>query len=309
MTATAPQQAPPRSGPRPGPLRELRALARDTSRGLRGHDLALYSAGVTFYGGIALVPSLLVAVWVASLVIGDAAVATYAERLAESLPERLGAPDVARNLIRAGSSLSPVTALLAVVPASMYGDGLRRAFARLADYSYPVGSWRGRLRVLPLLAVAPLLMLALLLATPVLASLFGSGQVQRTALGVYIAFLSGWVVLSLPLAYVYKVVGPASPSWRSALWGGFSTGSFVSGFLQGFLVFLALPLDLGAPFGGFTVLGGIVAVMLWLWLLHGLVLVGYELTRAVDDRNGRPWRPSGVTRAATTSGSRALGRG
>lgn len=309
MTATAPHPARAAGGPRRGPLRELRGLARDTSRGLRGHDLALYSAGVTFYGGIALVPSLLVAVWVASLVIGDAQVAVHAERLAATLPERLGAPDVARSLIRAGSNLSPVTALLAVLPASMYGDGLRRAFAKLADYTYPVSSWRGRLRVLPLLALAPLLMLALLLATPVLASLFRSGEAQRTALGVYTAFLSGWVVLSLPLAYVYRVVGPASPSWRSALWGGFSTGSFVSGFLQGFLVFLALPLDLGAPFGGITVLGGVVAVVLWLWLLHSLVLVGYELTRAVDDRGGVPWRSSQVVREATTSGSHVLGAG
>ena len=38
------------------------------------------------------------------------------------------------------------------------------------------------------------------------------------------------------------------------------------------MLFLALPLDLGAPFGGLTVVGGVVAIGLWLFLLHLVVL-------------------------------------
>jgi membrane protein len=49
------------------------------------------------------------------------------------------------------------------------------------------------------------------------------------------------------------------------------------------VLFLALPLDLGAPFGGLTVVGGVVAVGLWLFLLHLVVLVGWLLTLSLDE--------------------------
>ena len=55
------------------------------------------------------------------------------------------------------------------------------------------------------------------------------------------------------------------------------------------MLFLSLPLDLGAPFGGLDVIGAMVAVGLWLWLLHLIVLVGYSLTQRIDDRGGLPW--------------------
>jgi membrane protein len=70
------------------------------------------------------------------------------------------------------------------------------------------------------------------------------------------------------------------PPWRSALVGGLATGAFVAGFLQGFVLFLSLPLDLGAPFGGQTAVGAVCAVLLWLWVLHLVVLVGWAATRA-----------------------------
>ena len=65
--------------------------------------------------------------------------------------------------------------------------------------------------------------------------------------------------------------------------GAVFTAACLSGFLQGFVLFLALPLDLGAPFGGLTVVGGVVAVGLWLFLLHLVVLVGWLLTLSLDE--------------------------
>ena len=54
----------------------------------------------------------------------------------------------------------------------------------------------------------------------------------------------------------------------------------MAGFLQGFVLFLTLPLDLGAPFAGQTSVGAVCAVLLWLWVLHMVVLVGWVATRA-----------------------------
>jgi hypothetical protein len=66
---------------------------------------------------------------------------------------------------------------------------------------------------------------------------------------------------------------------------------------------LALPLDLGAPFGGSTVVGGVVAPGLWLFLLHLVVVLGWLLTQSLDDRPAlRPRPPAG--QAARDGGDR-----
>ena len=88
-----------RASPPGGRGAALRALVRDTVRGLRGHDLPLHAAGATFYAGVAVVPALLVAIWGVSLVLGEVQVRTYGHELA-ALPAALGAPLVARGLCR-----------------------------------------------------------------------------------------------------------------------------------------------------------------------------------------------------------------
>ncbi|MDP9434495.1 MAG: hypothetical protein M3P93_04600, partial [Actinomycetota bacterium] len=50
----------------------LRALVRDVTRSTRGHDLALYAAGVTFYAAIGFVPLLLL--YLAGLLVGEGTV-------------------------------------------------------------------------------------------------------------------------------------------------------------------------------------------------------------------------------------------
>jgi membrane protein len=120
--------------------------------------------------------------------------------------------------------------------------------------------------------------------------LFGSG-VPGSALGVYIALNLDWLVVSPVLVYVYRVLGPVKPGWWAAIWGGYSTGAFVSGFLQGFVLFLAIPVDLGAPFGGYTQVGGAVAVCLWLWVFTALTVYGYAVTLELQRRRDRRTDP------------------
>jgi membrane protein len=58
--------------------------------------------------------------------------------------------------------------------------------------------------------------------------------------------------------------------------------------MHGFALFCSLPVDFASPFGGFDQLGGTVAVALWLYLFHVVLLVGYALTLALDSgRSGR----------------------
>ena len=271
----------------------MRALPRRTLASMHGHDLLLYGAGVTFYSALAVVPTIFVATKLLSLVLGGDRVLRLAGDLAAALPSQLGADRIAEALVRQGVGISWLGVLIAVLPASLYGEGLRRAYAALADADDSLVGWRGRLAALPLLAAAPGLLFAVLAITPLLSDLFEKGA-GGVALGVYIALNVDWIVVSIPLAWSFRIVAPDPPPWKFALAGGFATGAFVSGFLQGFVFFLSLPLDLGAPFGGQVAVGAVCAVLLWLWVLHLVVLVGWCATREAV----RLWaQPVGVGRS------------
>jgi membrane protein len=237
-----------------------------------------------------LVPSVLVTVWLTGRLVGPERVAELGRSVADALPDALGAHHVAASTVEAGLRLPALVALAVLLPASFYGEGLRRAFVSLTGADDTLIGWRGRLLVLPLFAAAPVLLLVVLLITPALAHLFDAGGAS-VLLAIVLAFLTDWVVLALVLAWVYRVVGPVRPSWLAATWGAAVTGSFLAGFVQGFILFLTIPLDPGLPFGGFRFVGGAVAVVFWLYLLHLIVLIGYGLTHRVDERGGVPWAP------------------
>ncbi len=264
-------------------VRKIRAVGRDVVASSRRHDLALYAAGLTFYGGIALLPATLVAIRLAGALVGQERVSARGEQVAAALPGALGAPDVVARLVDAGARLDLLTLVAALLPSTLYGEGLRRAFVRLAGTDESYAGWRGRLGVLPLLVVTPLMALAVLEAAPLLADLVARGA-GGVALAVYLALVLDWLLLSVPLAYVYRMLSPLPVSWWAAAVSGLVTASMLAGFLQGFVLFLAIPLDLGLPFGGVAPVGATVAVGLWLWVLHVLVLVGHQLVLVLDRR-------------------------
>ncbi|WP_432535415.1 YihY/virulence factor BrkB family protein [Kineococcus arenarius] len=273
----------------------LRSLLADVRTRLHGHDLSLVSAGVTFYAAVALVPSLVVAVRLLAVVLGPERVVELGDAVGRALPAAQGAGRVVGDLVRTAVDVGWLAVLVALVPATVYGEGLRRGFARVSvRYPEPppppvrgrAGAWRVRLRAAPLLLLAPVGFLAVLEVAPFLAGWFGTGT-ARTALAVYVALNVDWLVVSPVLVYVYRVLGPVRAGWWATLWGAYATGAFVSGFLQGFVLFLAIPVDLGAPFGGYTHVGGAVAVCLWLWVLTALTVYGYALTLELDRRRRR----------------------
>ncbi len=230
-------------------------------------------------------PSLLVAISVAALLFGRDVVSRGGDRLAETVPAALGAGGWVDALFAAGLSLSPLAVGFAVFMGSAYGRGLSRALRRFApstERELPP-SWQSRTLTLPLLGLAPLLLLGLLLVTPTVSDLMQGDTLLGIASASYLGLNAIWVITWLPLTWAFRVVAPGRPRWRAALIGGVVTGAFVSGFLQGFTLFLALPVDLGRPFGGLVEVGVTSALLLWLWVLHVVVCIGYTFTWAVDE--------------------------
>jgi membrane protein len=262
--------------------------ARDllvTIRGrLRGRDTALIAAGLTFYAGIAVVPVLVLSLGLTSWVTGPGTVRELTARLAEVLPSQLGAPDALALLAGAGTDLSVVEAVLTLLPISLYGEGIRRALLRFSPATDRFTAWRGRLLALPLLLVAPLLLYPLLLVGRLLADLSATPGPGAAIGGFAAGYYAVLAALTVPLIWAFRVIAAGRLHWRAVVVGALLTAASLSGFLQGFVLFLALPLDLGAPFGGLTVVGGVVAVGFWLFLLHLVLIAGWLFTQALDAR-------------------------
>jgi membrane protein len=273
---------------------------------LRGHDLALHAAAVTFYAGIAVVPVALLAIWLTGLAVGADRVRRLTGHTITALPAEIGVPRALSALIDAGLHLTPLLALASLLPATLYGEGLRRAFVSLNGPGESYIGWRGRLLWLPLLAATPALLLAMFLALPTTSSLWVRGGWYAVA-GVVLSFLAAWLVLTPVVIWVYRYVAPGRPEWLATVLVGSFTAANLSGFLHGFVLFCSLPLHLGTPFGGFTEIGGMVAAGLWLYLFHVIVLAGYAATRSASayqrEARSHTGRRTGPTTPAPTSSS------
>jgi membrane protein len=265
-------------------VREARGLLTTIRARLRGRDTALIAAGLTFYAGIAVVPGLVLALALTSWLTSPDAVRGLTDRLADVLPAELGAPDALDRLARAGTDLSPLEAVLTLLPVSLYGEGIRRALLRFTPASDRFTAWRGRLLSLPLLLVAPLLLYPLLLVGRLLADLADTPGAGAAIGGFAAGYYSVLAALTVPLIWVFRVIAAGRLRWSAVVVGALFTAASLSGFLQGFVLFLSLPLDLGAPFGGLTVVGGVAAVGFWLFLLHFVLIAGWLFTEALDAR-------------------------
>jgi membrane protein len=100
--------------------------------------------------------------------------------------------------------------------------------------------------------------------------------------GVVLSFFACWIVLTPMVIWTYRYIAPGRPEWLATVLVGSFTAANLSGFLHGFVLFCSLPLKLGVPFGGFTQIGGMVAVGLWLYLFHTILLAGYAATRSAS---------------------------
>jgi membrane protein len=269
-----------RRGERRVPLRALLAGVRAR---LHGRDLALIAAGLTFYAGIAVVPLLLLALSLTAVLSSPQEVRALGDRLASLFPEGAGAPAAVAELIDAGVRLGGWGVVLALLPMSLYGEGVRRALLRFSRREEAFTAWRGRLAALPLLLITPVTLYPLLLAAEAMAGLAEQGGAAATIGRIAVGFYSVLAALTIPLAWVFRVVGVERVGWPALVIGALFTAACLSGFLQGFVLFLALPLDLGAPFGGLDVVGGVVAIGLWLFALHLVLIVGWLTTQALDE--------------------------
>ncbi|WP_185934973.1 YhjD/YihY/BrkB family envelope integrity protein [Mycolicibacterium hodleri] len=257
--------------------RRVREVASGVRKTFPGSDLALWAAGATYFGVIGLVPLALASLWAVGALVGHDTVTAAMDAGVAGLPQGHGTPAALRKLTEVALSMSWLQALVVLFPASLYGEGLRRAFVQMSAANDTLTGWRGRAGLLGVAAVAPFLVLAVLVAAPYVGPLY-AGNGWSLVWGVVVAFHVVWVTVSTALVGVFGLIGPGRIAPRALVIGAFSTGAIVAGFLQGFVLFLAIPVEWSAPFGGLPIVGAVSALALWLFVLHILVLCGFRVT-------------------------------
>ncbi|ANZ41637.1 hypothetical protein BBK82_42505 [Lentzea guizhouensis] len=261
----------------------LRAVAAATSSALRGKDLLLWAAGLTFFSALGLVPLLLLALRGVAVLFGPQLVTDGARTLGGSLPSAHDPTAALVQLAEAATTTSWPLMAAALFPATLYGEGLRRGLVQAAGERVTRWTgWAGRIAFLPVLLLAPLLVALPLSFASTVGSLYEGGG-WSTVLGVVLSFHLDMVPICVTVALVFAFVGPVALPVRTLLAAGVGVGAVLTGFLHGFVLFLAIPVDWAIPYGGLAGPGAVAALGLWLFLLHGLLLFGYRITLSTHD--------------------------
>jgi membrane protein len=265
----------------------VRHVVPELVRQVRRHDLVFYAAGLTFYAAIAVVPLLLVAWFVTSLVLGGEVVRTLTTSLAAYAPTSLGLREAVRSLGEVGPRLGVASFAAALVPATSYGDGLVRAMDRIAERDRRAKGLRGRLLALVFVASLPPVVMAELGAVAVLPGTLGfTGRFNLVS--VTVAFVVGWLSAGLLVGVLYLAFSPRPLAAGPLALGAALTGSFLSGMSLTWLFLLRFGVDVGVAFGDSDMLGTVVVAAVFLYLVQVVLLGGYVLTLALAGRSAGP---------------------
>ncbi len=250
-------------------------------RRLRSEDVFLLAAALSFYALVSVVPFAVLVLWLVSLITGKARVHEVANQLARHLPVELGVEDALQRVADLGAGLG-LGALAALVwPATAYGAGLRRSFARLAcNRDEDVKGLRGRALALGLIGVVPALSLAGLVAGYLGTAVVGHGGLALVA-GWVLALAFAFVASAVGVAVIYRLFTPLSLGWASIARGAVAAAAAISVVSLGYVIFLNSGVDFQHRYATSS-LAAVVLLAFWLFMTNALILVGFQIAQEVS---------------------------
>lgn len=262
----------------------LRQLVRRSAN----RDLLTSASSLAFYGLVSALPILLIAFALINAVAGGDTLRQVADQVARSGPE--GSGRFLDPLVADGRSLSVVTVIFAIWPATAYGGGLRRVLGRHSEADRTtLPGLRGRLLGLSLVLVLPVLVLAGLPLMFVLSTLSGDGPLA-TAFGWALALSSGAAIGTLLTTLLYHTFSPQELGLWDSLRGAAMTAAVTGIFSLLFVIYLEVG-NASDRFGGGTI-ALVVMLGVWLFVANILLLAGYETVIQLHNAEGTP--PTGA---------------
>jgi membrane protein len=265
---------------------EWRGILGELRRDWQRNKLSDAAAALTFYGLLSLFPFLLLSVALAGLVIQPSQVEVLIGALGREVPpafSQLLYEQLAQLTSGPGKGMLTMTALAAVWSATAGVMSLMTAL----NTAYAVTEHRPRWKVLGIA-------LGMMLAAAVLAPLAGLVAVAAPALASRLggpwATLAGWLrfpVAALLMMVLWAVLYSVLPDARSRF--RFITPGSVAGVLVwlaaslGFSFYVSRFSTLGITYGA---LGGIIVLLLWMWISSLALMLGAEINAVLGRRSG-----------------------
>ncbi len=255
-------------------------------------NLADWAAALTYYGLLALFPALIALVSVVGLVMDPVTLTDALTDMIQDLgPE--SAVDTFQGPINtiAGSDRTGVVLLIfGVVVALFSASGYVGAFGRASNDIYETEEGRPVYKLRPLQMLITLGMVMLLAL--VLVALVVSGPIARSvgeALGVGDTGLTIWNVAKWPvlLAVVLLMIAVlyyTAPNAKLPKFQWVSPGSLlaVAAWILASALFALYVANFGSYNKTYGTLGGIVTLLIWMWLTNIAILFGAELNSELE---------------------------
>lgn len=261
-------------------LRVKDAVARD--------HVTLIAAGVAFYLLLSLFPAIAAALAIAGLVIDPQTLVQQLEAAGEILPDE--ASDIiigqAQDVAGAQGGGLGLAAALSIAIALWSASRGTRSLIEGLNVAFDETEKRGFLKLtattlgvticIIIAAVVALLITAVL---PVMLGLFGGGTVVATLID-----WARWPVLALFLIVGLGLFYRIGPSRRAATWRWLTPGAAIACLLWiaasvGFSVYVS---SFGTYNETFGALGGVVVLLLWLWISAFIILLGAEIDGEIE---------------------------
>lgn len=280
----------PAAKPAVKPARKIIAVAKGAAGAAKGHELLDRAAALTYYGFLAVFPTLLLAISVLGL-LGDSAVNDVLNNVQKLAPGSVR--DVLRTAItqvRASGGTGGTLALAGIAGALWSASGYVGAFIRASNVVFGVREKRPVWKTIPLRLGLTLLMMVTSMIS-IITVVFTGPLAERgtqfiglghTALTVW--SIAKWPVLALLVAAMIFLLFWAAPNMHTGRFRWISPGSTLAVALwlilsSGFATYIANFASYNKTYG---TVAGVIVFLLWLWLSNLAILLGLELDAELD---------------------------
>ncbi|MAT96934.1 MAG: ribonuclease BN [Anaerolineaceae bacterium] len=288
-------------------------ILKESGQGWSRDNASLLAAALTYYTIFALAPLLVIAVAVAGMVFGDAAVQ---DEIVAEIQDEVGeeAATVIQNLISnaSESETGPIatvasTALLLVAASGLFAQ-LRRALnmiwgLRPAPESGILNVIRQRALAFAMVLVVGLLMLLSFAVSIAITAVGDRLSIWLPGIGALlpqINIMASVVILTILFALLFKVLPDAHLTWQDVLLGAAVTTLL---FMLGRYL-ITLYLTYGSSTSAYGAAGSLVAILLFVYYSAQIFLFGAEFTQVYANKHGSRLRP---TQNAVWRGREATG--
>ena len=250
-------------------------------------NMSDWAAALTYYGLLALFPALIAMVSIVGLVADPASVTKTVTQIVSSLGPKSAAETFAGPIksITSNKSAAGFAFVVGLVLALYSASSYVGAFMRAANVVYETPEGRPFWKLRPLQMLVTLVMVLLLAAVAL--SLVLTGPIVRIVAGplgigdtaVTIWNIAKWPVLLLVVVLMFAVLFHAAPNVKLPSFKWVSAGALFAIVL--WLIASALFAFYVANFGSYNktygALGGLVCLLVWMWITNIALLLGLEL--------------------------------